>query len=379
MSARTRQRAIFCSISAQPDNLGDIAIRQALLNLFGRAGNPIVVFTGGMPASYLDAFELPADSRIVTSQSGFIRAFVAACLRRNAHLVFAPGPFAAKGGKNALKSLVSLGNVALTRASGGQVVSLGRAIRGSNKLDLAILRRSVRWMSLCVARDVLTPEILGMPVEVAPDLALAEIAAPAPETERTYVVISLRGDRPINRPLISQVVSQARAAGLTPVFVTQVRRDDENHGILAEEFDAEFCSWTDESHSEQFARIERYYSKAHSVFSDRLHSVIFGLRHIAFPIAYRHDGADKITPTLAHLLPLRVQDSKSAELAVDIAEPEAKRAELQTAVLRASRELDGVFTKVIGLLTEGRVADDHVSEQSRPIPSKSTHNQQGES
>ncbi|MCS5723247.1 polysaccharide pyruvyl transferase family protein [Herbiconiux sp. CPCC 203407] len=348
---RSRQRTVFCSISAQPDNLGDIAIRQALLDLFKRAGNPIVVFTGGMPASYLGAFDLPSTATVVTSQGAFIRSFLGACLRRRAHLVFAPGPFAAKGGRNLVKSLASLGNVVLTRASGGAVVSLGRAIRGSNRLDLRILRSSVRLMNLFVARDVLSPGILRLPVEVAPDLALSGIPASPAHTERSYVVISLRGDRPINRDVLADVVDQTREAGLVPVFVTQVRRDDENHRMLAAEFDAEICDWTTESHAEQFERIERIYSKAHTVFSDRLHAVIFGLRHVAFPIAYRHDGADKITPTLAHLLPLKVQDSHEKHLSVRISEPESSRNRLEAAVLKSSADLERVFERVIRLLT----------------------------
>ncbi|MGD8194337.1 hypothetical protein ACEXQB_007560 [Herbiconiux sp. P18] len=345
-----RSRTAFCSISAQPDNLGDIAIRQAVIDLIDASGTPLCIYTGGMPASYLQAFELPASARIITSQGRFLLAFLSACLRRRAHLVFAPGPFAARGGTNLLKSFASLANVIAARASGGVVVSLGRAIRGTNRADLAILRATIKAMNLFVARDSLTPSVVRLAVETAPDLALHDIAEGGAR-DRRYVVLSLRGDRPTNHALVAQVVEEAREAGLHPIFVTQVRRDETKHQELASQYGTEICSWTDESHSEQFTRIEAVYSQAHTVFSDRLHAIIFGLRYFALPIAFRHSDADKITPTLGHLIQLRVQQSDAAALngpLVDDADSE--RARLESDVMSASQQLKELFGRVASLL-----------------------------
>lgn len=351
MAKVARTRTAFCSISAQPDNLGDIAIRQALVDLVEGSGTALCIYTGRMPASYLQAFDLPPTARVITSQRSFLLAFLGACLRRRAHLIFAPGPFAARGGVNLLKSIASLANVLAARASGGAVVSLGRAIRGSNRSDLAVLRITIKAMNLFVARDSLTSSVVGLPVEMAPDLALRDVAEPVAGSPRRYVVLSLRGDRPANHRLVEQVVSETRAAGLVPIFVTQVRRDETNHRELADQYGAELCSWTSESHSEQFDRIEAVYREAHTVFSDRLHAIIFGLRHFALPIALKHSDADKITPTLGHLVTLRAQDSAAGSLGSPLIEDsDLARGRLEADVLAASQRLRLLFDRVGSLI-----------------------------
>lgn len=356
------QRIAFCSIAAQPDNLGDIAIRQAVVDLIQTAGCPMVIYTGAMPTSYLRAFRVPESAQIVASQRRFLATFVRACFRRRAHLFFAPGPFAARGGTNILRSIASLANVIAVRASGGHAITLGRAIRGSNAFDLAITRMSIRAMSLFVSRDVLTEEIVRLPVETAPDLALSGVTESG-TTARRSVVISLRGDREPNHQLLQQVVAEARANDLVPVFVTQVKRDDAGHTALAAQYGAELCGWTDQSHSEQLERIESVYATAHTVFSDRLHAIIFGLRNFAYPIALRHSGADKVTPTLAHLVNLRTQASSASQLDDPLVQlDEDRRGELAIDVLKASATLDSLFARVGAMIS---TRSDQGDEQPR--------------
>jgi hypothetical protein len=49
----TRPSTIFYSLSAQPDNIGDIEIRKEVLSWIRESGREIVLFVGPMPQGYL--------------------------------------------------------------------------------------------------------------------------------------------------------------------------------------------------------------------------------------------------------------------------------------------------------------------------------------
>ncbi|WP_374945574.1 hypothetical protein, partial [Agreia sp.] len=154
MPTSSSRRSVYCSIAAQWDNLGDIAIRQTSIDWLADAGVPLVIFTGSMPPDYVRAFTLPKSARLVSSRSLFAVSLVGACLRRRAHLLFAPGPFQIRSGRASVaKSLVNLGNILAVRASGGRVVALGRAIRGRAQPSFAIERFALARFAYFVVRD----------------------------------------------------------------------------------------------------------------------------------------------------------------------------------------------------------------------------------
>ncbi|MTE23273.1 polysaccharide pyruvyl transferase family protein [Microbacterium sp. ZXX196] len=329
-----RSRRVYMSIAAQADNLGDIAIRQAAIDLLSSGGQGFIIYTGSMPSDYVDAFKFPADVELVADAPSFIVRYLGDIMRRRAHLVFAPGPLELRAGaRAAIKATVNLLNILAARFSGGHVIAIGRALRGHGSPALQIERAAIGWYSLFVSRDSVSEIVIGRTLEQAPDLAF--LRAPEFRAEsRDKVAISLRGDHSVNPSLITDVVNRARAADLTPVFVTQVARDDANHQKLAKHFGADIVSWDGTGHGAQIARVQDAYRTCRFVVSDRLHALILGSIGGAKPIALRHPDSDKLSSTLADVLTAPFVDTtadRMEDVSFDSAEDDRLASELSQA------------------------------------------------
>lgn len=302
------RRTVFYSVAAQWDNLGDIEIRNAALDWIRGTGSDVIAYSGSMPAAYVAAFDADDEQvRFVTGAAHYQALLWSHLLRRRASIVFAPGPQAfGPRLKTMGKSLVNLLNVTAVRASGGAVLAAGRSLRGRGRLARRIEVAVVALFQLYVVRDTRSAAVLGQDLVNAPDLAFAHDFGPAADSgKRTDVIISLRGDRPIEVDGLRSVVEVLKAEGLRPVFVTQVKRDDDQHRSLAATFGVSAVLWEEHSHTDQLKRARNAYANAGAVLSNRLHALIFGIQHGAAPIAVLDKGSDKLTSTLRPWVTLR--------------------------------------------------------------------------
>lgn len=344
-------RTVFLSIAAQADNLGDIAIRQVCVNMVARSGASQVIFVGNMPRTYLEAFDLPGNVRLERSARRYSLRLVTAVLRGKAHIVFAPGPFGANGLARTVKSLGLLGLITMIRGRGGQVVAVGRAIRGNGKIALSVQRATIGAASIFTTRDDVTASIVRRPVVLRPDLALYQEKSP-PANGGDRLAISLRSDKPVSREALQLLVSEAEAMGLRAMFVTQVKRDDERHRVLAEELGAEHVAWDTESHVEQFSRVQAAYRRSRFVVTDRLHAAIFGIRGGAIPIIVQRGEPDKLVSTLGPYLtvPRMGLDAISQKLELTALDTDVLHESLTKGTATAFDELEDLSTQIAMLL-----------------------------
>jgi hypothetical protein len=290
-------RTVFYSINAQWDNLGDVEIRATMLDWISDSGAPVLAYTGSMPEAYIAAFRAGPNVRWQANAKRYQAALWRAILTRRASIVFAPGPQVySPSFKSLLKSFVNLVNVAGVRASGGSVLAVGRSLRGRGRVAGILERSIVSRFHQYVVRDTRSAEVIGIPLRNAPDLAFAHRSSPA-ELKR-YGVISLRGDRPLDKNGLKAVSDWIRAHDLVPILLTQVKRDDDQHRALSVELGIEAMLWGDETHSEQLELVRQIYSEARLVVSNRLHALIFGLQFGVVPFAVLDEGSDKLTSTL---------------------------------------------------------------------------------
>ncbi|MCC2034063.1 polysaccharide pyruvyl transferase family protein [Microbacterium allomyrinae] len=346
---KRRARRVYMSIAAQPDNLGDIAIRQAAIDMLAGAQDRLVVFVGGMPADYVSAFSFPADSELVRGSGAFMAKYLGDVLRRRAHLIFAPGPLQIRPGiKPAIKASVNLGNVLLARLSGGQVIALGRALRGHGWPTHGIERFAIGAYSLFVARDNVSAKVVGRALDRAPDLAfMREIDSTT--GGRSRLAISLRGDREVNAELLQGIVDAARAAGLAPVLVTQVGRDDQKHRELAGDMNVDIVGWDGTGHGAQIDRVEEIYRTSRYVVSDRLHALILGMVKGAQPIALVHPGSDKLISTLDGVVDFTWVGTTATRTPDDLLVAPAEDGLIRS-VREARRRLDELAEEVVSLV-----------------------------
>ncbi|WP_130176341.1 polysaccharide pyruvyl transferase family protein [Cryobacterium sp. SO1] len=301
------RRTVFYSVAAQWDNLGDIEIRNAALGWIRATDSDVIAFAGTMPPAYLEAFDIDERVRFVTNPVQYQALLWQYLVRRRASIVFAPGPQVFGPSIRAIsKSLINLANVAAVRSSGGAVLAVGRSLRGHGRVARRVEAAVVAMFQLYVVRDTRSAQVLGEELAGAPDLAFAHTFSDAATVRgRTNVVISLRGDRPIAVDGLRVVVGHLRDRGLTPVLVTQVKRDDDRHRALGRELDVPTVLWGNHSHAEQLERARIAYAQAGAVLSNRLHALIFGIQHGAAPIAVLDRGSDKLTSTLRPWVDLR--------------------------------------------------------------------------
>jgi hypothetical protein len=141
-------------------------------------------------------------------------------------------------------------------------------------------------------RDTKTAEFFGG--KVMPDLAFGQSGA-GPSAAREVGVISLRSDRPLpSDEWFSAVSGFLGELGLTPIIVTQVKRDDSRSAHIADRMTARLVPWLEGAHHHQEDLLREVYGRARVVISDRLHVLIAATIDGALPIAALTDHSDKI-------------------------------------------------------------------------------------
>lgn len=298
-----RKDVAILSVAAQEDNLGDIEIREKLFDCIARTGMEIVGYRGRASDSYMEPFLAHGNGTWSTGMAAMQLRFLGRLIAgRRMHFFMAPGPagFSSRPGAIA-KSLVNLANMALSRLSGGTVHIVGRAYRGSGLsriTDMAAVRLAD---SVCV-RDELSNRAIDGRGLTLPDLAFSGEAFAG--GERGSLAICVREESDLDESLFEPIVAGARLAGATPVFVTQVRRDNAWMQRMARRYGSEIVEWPgDTAHSVQRERVEATYRACHAVVSNRLHGLIMGVMAGATPIPLTSRGNTKLLPTLRVVFP----------------------------------------------------------------------------
>lgn len=306
MRRLAKPTAVYMSIAAQSDNLGDIVIRRNLVRWLCGTSARLHLVAEGMPCAYVDAFDLPPGVVLHRRTSTWLASLLRDVAIGRAMLVYAPGP---QGLEDTTKALVrGLGNTLLSllcSSAGKGVLVIGRAYRGEGPLAGAMARLVVRRSRLAALRDNVSSSIVGADnATVYPDLGI--LPEPGQDvrtgtTSRRILALSIRSDRELPSNLIPELVDYADQNQLRIVFVTQVRRDEECHLSLSSKVPgSEVVRWAG-SHKEQLQRVLEVYRSASVVVSNRLHGLLLGWSQGAQPVPLVDAHDSKLLPTLASI------------------------------------------------------------------------------
>jgi hypothetical protein len=290
---------VYCSVSAQFDNLGDVVIRRAMMRWLETSGTVVHVCVKGMPPGYVHAIRGATSTREYGSHARWQLSLLMSSLRRPTALVLAPGAQSLVSSRHEWAHLVvNLLNTVLLTGGGHVVLKLGRSYWGASTPMVRMERYLLNRCTLHTVRDVQSAEVLRTPCRVEPDLGFVSDHRAPVQVRRRYLAVSLRDDRPIDDETLSQLAREAQRRSLALIFVTQVTRDDTRHVRWAARLGAEVCSWTDESYVEQVERVLEVYRASSLVVSNRLHALVLGMScgATALPLV-SHDDA-KLLPTL---------------------------------------------------------------------------------
>lgn len=352
---REARRFVYCSIAAQWDNLGDIEIRKVAVQWYAESGSSLVVYVGDMPESYIATFDLPAGTLIVRKSARYGMHLWRDIVRRRASIAFAPGPqVLSHNFRSISKTILNMINVGGVKISGGKAVAVGRSLRGAGVVAINLERTLIRMFDIYTVRDDVSSGVVHRDLRRTPDLAFFGVSSAVEAAKRSKVVMSFRGDRLVDSSQVKNLVGLIRESGHSPIFVSQVKRDDDQHAALAAAADAPAVLWGERSHSAQLDEVERQYSNTHAVISNRLHALLMGLQHGALPIGVVDVGSDKLTSTLISEVPLIVcptNDLTSAEVRRLLGgELVHAREKLLVRALEAKSKLESLRREIVDLL-----------------------------
>lgn len=347
---RNQPTCVFYSVSAQEDNLGDIAIRLRMLDWLKESADSVIVYAGPMSEEYLQSFGFEETIDVVRSKSQVMFKLCRNLFRSRIFLVLPPGPSSFGGLRNSLRSLSTVAATLVLRASGGGVIQVGTAYRGGGPLSRRLQVFKTSLFQLCVVRD--TNSIASHRSINAPDLAFQDWES-TEKLERKRLTVSLRSDYEVDEKVLQQFKTIAADNGWTLTFVSQVRRDDIKHRELALKYSADVVSW-EGSHGAQFNRVKTVYAESVAMLSDRLHGLIFSSNMGALPIALVHPGNDKLTSTFQSVIDVPRVIAGSGEIpsyVIDSIRTHEQNPEILRRDLQVSRmKLNEIRLLVLGAL-----------------------------
>lgn len=331
---KKRPTCVFYSVSAQEDNLGDIAIRLRMLKWLKESSDAIVVYVGPMSEDYLQPFGLEDGIDVVDSKLQAMLRLFRTLVRHRVFLVLPPGPSAFGRVRNSFRSIATIIASLVLTSGGGGVIQVGASYRGEGFISRKLHELKTALFRLCVVRD--SKSFASKRSVMAPDLAF-ENWQNAGKPSRTRLSVSLRSDYEVDEDVLQQIRNISEDNGWKLTFVSQVRRDDIKHRELASEFGADVVSW-ENNHGIQFERVKTAYAESVAVFSDRLHGLIFSSNMGALPIALLHPGNDKLTSTFQPVIDLPTVESGSGVIANSVIEAIQTHAQNPQTRMQAAQE-----------------------------------------
>lgn len=312
------QRELYFSIVAQHDNLGDLVIRKTAFDLLSPYADIVHVLSATVPSSFIEAFRF--DSRVVVHRDGasFQRSLLRSALKGRAWLILSPGPqHVAPGLGGYVALLVGCARTLLLKALGNRTSAIGRSVLGLTARSQILLERAaVSMTDVYVTRDYPSLDRLASPrVLWAPDVAFAKPSVRVEDPDqRGLVAFSFRADYIPEHAALRRAIRSCRDRGLTPVFVSQVARDDVQHAALAKAHGCDAVLWESRSHVDQLRVVERTYRASVATISNRLHVLILGACGGAVPIVLSDSASSKARVTLEGVLDAHSVDSTFAGL-----------------------------------------------------------------
>lgn len=281
-------KPVYVRCEGQNDNIGDVVLRRRLLDEFRKSGS-LRIFIGKSTADFVDGLQLAPGDAVFTEYEDWRSS-----LRQSA--VAQPTVYLDNAGELQVNWRVALSGLRLlpllrrVRAGGGCVFRLGVGARSRPGLYGPLFRLAAWFHQMVYWRDPMSRDSFGFGA-VMPDWGFADrgpagpemAAGPAPVRDR--LAVALRSDRPYpGDAWFKGLRRYCLQSGLTPVVVTQVKRDRSRGQQLAKGLGAEFVDWSDESLVAQERKMRGIYRHCAMAISDRLHVLVLAMTEGAVPV-----------------------------------------------------------------------------------------------
>lgn len=285
----------FISLTGPAGNIGDALIRRGGLNWALGTSGELLVYVGDAPDVWLRQLGVPSGTRVLRSKRSIARwLWLLATAPRHPVLVFEAGEVPLDRG-NVVREIVFLAETVIVRLKHGVVVRPPRGIRAATQPALWLHALATHLSQFALWREAGSAALAGG--SVVPDLGFGAGARPGlPDGERSELIVSLRGARPLpDAAWMAAVRATAATAGLRIRAVVQVREDEERAHELADALGGVFEPWGDTDPVAQEQRLRARYDGARLVVSDRMHVLVLATLSGAAPAELVPRPTGKIT------------------------------------------------------------------------------------
>lgn len=279
-------REIFIVLTGVSGNLGDAVIRRRVLN-WARGLGRVHAYVGKTTPGWVEQLGLQPDEVVygATDRKAWLKKLLVG--RGPRALVFDPGEVPL-GNAHLKSEAIFLAVAVLLRLRRGVIIRPPRAVAHLAPATGFLYKLSSRISHVVLWRNERSLRAIGVG-RISPDTAFHESHVDGlPQSERSSIVISLRGKRPYPpRAWFEAIENFARSQGLAVVLMSQVDEDEERSMELSKEFDAglvTYLPWGTRSDLEQEEAVRSLYESAAYVISDRLHVLILASVAGAQPI-----------------------------------------------------------------------------------------------
>ncbi|QAY60607.1 polysaccharide pyruvyl transferase family protein [Microbacterium protaetiae] len=303
-ASKTCQRAhctrTFVSLTGPEWNIGDALIRRGTLDWARDSSSDLVVYAGAAPDVWLRQLGVPDDAIVLRSKRSVPKwLWMLVTAPPRPVLIFEAGEVPLDRG-NGLRELVFFVETLIVRIKRGIVVRPPRGIRAPTNPARWLHARAARLSQIALWRDDASAAVVGGG-RVAPDIGFAAgVRTGRPWVERSELIVSLRGARPMPGDAWVQAVRAAAAAeGLLIRTVVQVREDEPRARELSDALGGVFEPWGATDPVTQETLLRERYDGARLVISDRMHVLVLAALSGAVPAELVPHPTHKITDAFA--------------------------------------------------------------------------------
>ncbi|WP_197462546.1 polysaccharide pyruvyl transferase family protein [Microbacterium sp. T32] len=294
-----RSPEVFVAAHGQDDNVGDPALRRAMLE--GLAPSSVRhVLVGAASDAYVNALGLRDTDILYRSRREWQATAFRRAVRGRAAFVSNAGEIQLNRRRRRINRVDRV-LIALIRLTGGVAISTGLGVRQPNGKHSPMLTSLIRACQIATWRDEPSRAYARAGV-VRPDwaFALGSATSELSNEDRPYLLVSMRGDTSSPASAWTDAVTAiARELGLQVRVVSQVERDEDRGEELARRLDAELHPWQGGDHFTAETDLRGRYRQARMVVSDRLHVLIFAATEGAVPLYLPNVASAKIPRTMA--------------------------------------------------------------------------------
>lgn len=294
-----RTPEVFVAAHGQDDNVGDPALRRAMLEGLAPSSRRHVLI-GAASHAYVNALGLRDDDLTYTSRRQWQLMAFRFALGGKAAFVSNAGEIQLNPRRLRINRF-DRALIALIRARGGAAISTGLGVRTPSGSHSPVLTSLARACQIATWRDQDSRDFARAGV-VRPDwaFALGSTSTDLSPDARPLVVISMRGDTEApSAEWMSTIGAIRDELGLRILVISQVERDAARGAQLAAELGGALHPWMGGDHLAAEKDLRKVYREARLVISDRLHVLIFAATEGAVPLYLPATHSTKIPRTMA--------------------------------------------------------------------------------